>query len=171
MTVTMADYHEVRLMPGGHDPWAVNGELAMSKFLARRGIVFEYESRYYPLVYSLPGTSSLVFGGFRPDFHCPDTADRPAINIELTFADRFLAQMIRTQLQASQLRLELKRLKIELTSQIYGIETILVTHAIYVEIMRNPKRLDQLINRAVARHRRRVRRGSLEPDELTALAA
>lgn len=156
------------LMEWRHDPWVYNGEEEVAAMLRRRGITYEYESRFYPLVYTPPGSDTVRWGGFCPDFYLPATAKRPALNVEVTFADRGLSTMPRERRAANLQRLELKRLKIELTRQNYGIETILITRRVFSALRRDPRLLDRLIRKATARHWREQRRRYEERSRLAA---
>jgi hypothetical protein len=152
MTVT-----EIGVIPApievisSHEPFIHNGEAEIAKLLLRRGYVWRYEPRFYPLTY--PVTSGRIcYGGFTPDFYLPPTAHRPPINIEVTFADHGLPMMPREQYRGNQERLRLKRLKITMTSDIYKVETILVTYSIFLNLRRDCSLMDHLIKNAAQRH-------------------
>lgn len=134
-----------------HEPFIHNGEMEVAQLLKRHGYHWRYEPRFYPLVYPLT-TGRICFGGFTPDFYLPPNSLRPAINLEVTFADHGLPSMSRSQYRANQRRLGIKRLKIELTQEIYHIETILVTYALFMNLRRDNSLVDRLIRNACHRH-------------------
>ncbi|GEM_PF-3234423 len=136
----------------------------MAHLLRRKGIVHEYESRFYGIIYLPPGELAIRWGGFCPDFYLPPTAFRPGMNIELTFADRGLPTMSQHQRAANLRRLQLKRLKIALTRERYGIETILITRDIFSKLRRDDRHLDRLIRNATIRHERSLRRDTPQLD-------
>lgn len=86
------------------------------------------------------------------------------MNIELTFADRGLPTMSQYQRAANLQRLQLKRLKISLTREHYGIETILITRNIFSKLRRDDRYLDRLIRNATIRHVRNQRRDTRQLD-------
>jgi len=86
------------------------------------------------------------------------------MNIELTFADRGLPTMSQHQRAANLRRLQLKRLKIALTRERYGIETILITRDIFSKLRRDDRHLDRLIRNATIRHERSLRRDTPQLD-------
>lgn len=148
----------LRLAPP-HAPWSENGEEQVARMLELRHLRYFYEQRLYPLRIATDGH---IQKAFCPDFHLPATAERPALNIEVTFADRGLPQQQRERYQANQLRLGEKRWKIRETSRLYGIETVLITRQIYRRLLGEPELLDRLIRQAAQRHRR-LRRLAVTP--------
>lgn len=138
-----------------HPAWAENGEGTIARLLEQRGISYDYERLLYPL---RVGEDGRLRAGFCPDFHLPATAERPAINIEVTFADRGLPELQRERYRANLARLDRKRWKIRQTSCLFQIETVLITRRVYQLILRDPGLLDRLIKQAAARHRRQERR-------------
>jgi hypothetical protein len=153
MTITApVDYLAAQIRGSSHEPWIRNGEQELAQLLKRKDIGYEYESRFYAFVYQAPGKEQPTWGGFCPDFYLPATAYRPAVNVELTFADHGLPDMPRDQYHANQARLETKKLKIAHTSELYGIETVLVTYAVFLDIRREHRHLDRLIRNAASRH-------------------
>ena len=134
-----------------HDPFVHNGELEIAQLLRRRGYNWRYEPRFYPLVYPV-ASGRICFGGFTPDFYLAPNSQRPGINLEVTFADHGLPAMPREHYQANQDRLGIKRLKIQMTQDIYRVETILVTYAVFMDLRRDNSYIERLIKNAAGRH-------------------
>jgi hypothetical protein len=156
MTITEADppSEYVRFCRSFGGPSFENGEEEVAIMLEAAGYIIEYETRFFSFVYQYPGSDRVIWGGFMPDYFVPATDDYPAFCVEVTMADH-LEDIPEARALTNQRALELKRLKIALTSEIYGIETILVTHAVLHKLRRNPHYLQQLVQKAIQRHRYR----------------
>jgi hypothetical protein len=165
--VPISDQQLAQICRASHEPWVENGEKEVGDLLTRLGYEPLYESRFYALEYQKPDNDYLTIGGFTPDFHIPATPYRPAFNVEVTMADHGFSGMPRSQFRKNQQRLEIKRLKINLTAQKYEIETILVTYEVLMKLRRNPRHMHQLVRNAYKRHRNR----QLQRLDLSALIA
>jgi hypothetical protein len=146
----------VEVMPVRHDPWIYNGEKELADLLSRLKLHYEYESRYYPLTYNL-ASGRVCVGGFCPDFYLPASNERPGLNVELTFADHGRPNMLREQRLANLERVRIKRLKIELTRQRWGVDTILVTFATFQWLRRDDQNFTRLMRRSLGRYDRHHR--------------
>jgi hypothetical protein len=156
MTTTEADplSNYVRFCRPADEPAPDNGEAEVARMLAQAGYVCEYESRYFAFVYQCPGSDNATWGGFMPDFFVPATDRHPAFCVEVTMADN-LSGIPEARSHINRKALELKRLKMALVSEIYGIETILVTHSQLLKLRRDPRLLQRLVGKAIQRHRYR----------------
>lgn len=132
-----------------------NGELEIARFLESRHLEAQYEPWAYPLA-----------SGFRfqPDFWIPATRHRPEFHVEVTWLDWALARETRRIMATSEIQSNQKRLRklrrnretlkerwarkqskiIEVKEQ-YGIDTILISYSVWVEVMADPHALDRLI--------------------------
>ena len=118
-------------------PRTYNGEERLAQVLDYLGVDWTYE----PHEYRLPGF------GFKPDFYIAESNRRPAVNIELTFADKDLGK----NRARSEAYLRRKQWKIRQVREIYGVHTILVTSREWKKIVRHPRFLFKLIDRELDR--------------------
>jgi hypothetical protein len=121
------------------EPRCDNGEADLAKVLDRLGLEWTYEG----ICYSLGGAE------FRPDFNLEPCRRRgwPALNLELTWADR---EWQGKNSQRAHEAINRKRWKIRQTREIHGIVTVLVQFSDWNRIKRNHQKLIELIDRAVA---------------------
>lgn len=124
----------------GLRPRTDNGERDIERVLQALGITAFYEAWQYQLS---------PCSGFRPDFWLPATDVRPELHLEVTWLDRHYPGYKPHAPQVE--RFQKKLGKIQETRRLYGLETILVPHAKWCEIMRHPEHLQKLIDRATRR--------------------
>lgn len=126
----------IKRMP---QPRKTQGEAELAAVIGQLGFEFTYEKTEYR-----------VGGlGFRPDFNLAETRKWPALNIELTWADR--AHGVRQNEKATAC-LKRKKWKIHRTREIYGVHTVLVTYRDWRRIMKNPRHLIYMIERELSRN-------------------
>jgi hypothetical protein len=116
-----------------------NGEYQLALALVRLRLGFNYEAFRYELE-----------GGvvFVPDFNLRGTRRRPAINLELTWADW---AMDRFGYYRALRALELKRWKARQTLRLYGVHTVIVTYADWQLIIAKPRHLSWMIDQELHR--------------------
>ena len=119
-------------------PSSYNGELALAEVLDRLRWRYYYERWTYHF-----------YGrGFTPDFNLEARGRRPAINVELTWADQGLNTERHDDCVAI---LGRKAWKAHTTRELYGIRTVLVTFRDWLKIMGNSAYLYSLIDQELAR--------------------
>jgi hypothetical protein len=119
-------------------PRAENGELALAEVLDRLRWPYDYERWTY----------SFYGRGFTPDFNLAARGKRPAINVELTWADQGLNTERHEDCVAI---LRRKAWKAHQTRELYGIRTVLVTFRDWLKIMANSAYLYSLIDQELTR--------------------
>lgn len=132
-----------------HGPILRNGESHFARVLETDGIEYGYECFLYPLAFAPDGQLTLAF---TPDFWLPASAHWPELHIELTWADRNLEHTRQKERVRARECLNRKKSKIEQLRQLYGLETLLVTHQSWIRIVQGKRRLDELIYDLLMHH-------------------
>lgn len=127
-------------------PRQENGEAEIADILERKGLREGEDWYYEPWFYELRHNPDRKTFGFQPDFWLPATKRRGELHLEVTWADKGLGGKHGNRCEES---LATKRAKIALARQLYGIETILITHTEWRQIISCYAKLDLMIHRAL----------------------